>query len=53
LADIFKDAEILRVTNKLAKELIMSDSMNTADFESLRGKVYKKFEQKSEHITFN
>jgi ATP-dependent DNA helicase RecG len=53
LADIFKDAEILRATNKLAKELIESGSMGDPDFENLREKVEKKFEQKTEDITFN
>lgn len=53
LADIFLDADILKITNTLAKELVMSGEIFNDDYKILRMEVERKFYQKSENIIFN
>lgn len=53
LADIFKDARILKTTNELAKELIQSGRIFNDECSILREKVMKKFRQKVDNVAFN
>lgn len=53
MADIIQDADILRETNLLARELIWSGDINRSEFKILKAKVDKKFGKKQVEITLN
>jgi ATP-dependent DNA helicase RecG len=53
MADIIQDADILRETNLLARELIWSGDINKPEFKILKAKVNKKFGKKQDEITLN
>lgn len=52
LADIFIDADILKVTNTLAKELIKSGRIYNKEFENLRLKIENNCRRSSDEIVF-
>jgi ATP-dependent DNA helicase RecG len=53
LADIFRDSEILRLTNGLSKELLSSGAIYSDEYYKLRKKVMEKFKEKAQEVSFN
>lgn len=53
LADIFRDGNILKETNELARGLVSDGSIQTEEYKNLKAEVQKKFSRISDEITFN
>lgn len=53
LADIFKDIDVLKTTNTLAKELVLSGSIYDEQHEILRKKVYESFKEGYGNVSYN
>lgn len=53
LADIIRDIDILKMANNTAKELVLSQSIFSDEYEALRLMVKQKFKQNMESIVFN
>ncbi|KPU43965.1 ATP-dependent DNA helicase RecG [Oxobacter pfennigii] len=53
LADIFKDIDLLRITNMLAKDIVYSGKILEKEFCMLKLKTELKFKKQTQEITLN